>query len=626
MAGPSIVVRVLGDLKQLGSSFSEAGDKAQGAAQRGAAAFHSFLGGLNATGALGPMGPLLDTVDQGIQRIAEHGAKLGPAMAGAGAAMAGAGAALTAFGSKEQASHQQLQQAIENTGKSYDDYGGAIDKAISKGEGFGKTSAQTQDALRILTQATHDPKKAIDDLGIAFNLSAAKHEDLSTAATQLGRTFNGNAKLLKEFGITAVPSATQATKDLERYTKLAQTTADAHAKAVQHLADVHALLAGKSTLTVAEQIRLRDAQAAVAATADKADQAGLGLQQSQDLVRKTAGGASDNIKNLSGVLKGQAAAAADTFGGRVAAIKTKIEDAVSAFGQKYGPAIQGIGVLVLTLGSIWTAVGPLIAGFELATMWPILLIVAAVVALIAIGVLLWKNWDTVWSFVKDAIKTVWDWIKNNWPLLLDILLGPIGIAVSLIITHWDEIKAGAAAVVQFITDVWNTLVGFFTGVAGTIGGIVSGLWDGIVGAANWAIALVKGGFNDLVGFFTGMPGRIANAASGMWDGIWNAFRGAINLVIGAWDSLHFTIGGGSVFGVDIPSFTFATPHIDKLATGGIVTRPTLALLGEAGPEAVIPLGARMAPAVNIEHAHFETELDVELFMRRAAWVAQTSRI
>jgi hypothetical protein len=30
--------------------------------------------------------------------------------------------------------------------------------------------------------------------------------------------------------------------------------------------------------------------------------------------------------------------------------------------------------------------------------------------------------------------------------------------------------------------------------------------------------------------------------------------------------------------------------IPKLASGGIVTRPTLALIGEAGPEAVVPLG------------------------------------
>ena len=41
---------------------------------------------------------------------------------------------------------------------------------------------------------------------------------------------------------------------------------------------------------------------------------------------------------------------------------------------------------------------------------------------------------------------------------------------------------------------------------------------------------------------------------------------------------------------DIPNI----PHIPAMAAGGIVTRPTLALIGEAGPEAVIPLNGRNA--------------------------------
>ena len=40
--------------------------------------------------------------------------------------------------------------------------------------------------------------------------------------------------------------------------------------------------------------------------------------------------------------------------------------------------------------------------------------------------------------------------------------------------------------------------------------------------------------------------------------------------------------GGQTFGISIP-------EIPQLATGGIVTEPTIALIGEAGPEAVVPL-------------------------------------
>ena len=46
-------------------------------------------------------------------------------------------------------------------------------------------------------------------------------------------------------------------------------------------------------------------------------------------------------------------------------------------------------------------------------------------------------------------------------------------------------------------------------------------------------------------------------------------------------------------------FGFNVPEIPKLAKGGIVTKPTLALVGEAGPEAVVPLGKRGGGMSNV---------------------------
>jgi len=542
MAGPSIVVRVLGDLKAFGQSLNQVGAQTEGVAKRGAAAFHSFLGGINATGVLGPMGPMLDQVDAAIQRVTEHGAKVGPTMLAAGGGLTALGAGLSAFGSKEQQSQQQLAQAITNTGKNFADYKDRIEAAGKQGEAYGKTTAQTNDALRILTQATHDPAKALDDLSVAFDLSAAKHEDLSTAATAIGRVFNGNNRVLKEFGITS----------------------------------------GK------------DAPA--------------------------------NLAALANVLKGQASASADTFGGKVSALKAKIEDQVAVFGQKYGPAIQAAGVALMALGTISTVVGPLMGTMMTIALGPIGLIVLAVLALIAIGILLWKNWDTIWKAIQSVISTVWDWIKNNWPLLLAILLGPFGVAVDLIVKNWDTIRQGAEDVINWIGDHWQLLLAILLGPISLAAAIIIGFWDQIRGAASDAVDWIVGRWNDLVSTIEGLPGRIASAAGGMFDGIWQAFRSAVNSIIDGWNSLKFTVGGGSFLGVDIPSFTLSTPQIPRLATGGIVTRPTLALIGEAGPEAVVPLGRGVGPAVHIENVNVSTELDVELFMRRAAWVAQTSRI
>lgn len=74
-------------------------------------------------------------------------------------------------------------------------------------------------------------------------------------------------------------------------------------------------------------------------------------------------------------------------------------------------------------------------------------------------------------------------------------------------------------------------------------------------------------------------------------------------------------------------FEAAPPRIPALATGGIVTRPTLALVGEAGPEAVVPLDGRGFGTVNItiermdvqDGTDFGRRLDEEL--RRRGLVA-----
>src|SRR5215471_15781387 len=201
MAGPSIAVRILGDLTQFGKSVTDTATKGEGAASRLHGAFSGVLSTLNTTGVLGPFGAALDGIDNAIGRIAEHGKGIGTTMMGVGGALTGVGVGLAALGSHDQAAHQQLQQAVEATGKSYDDYAEQVDKAISHQEHFGTTAGATQDALRILTQATGDPAKALQYLGEASDLAAAKHESLDTAATQLGKAYNGNAKLLKEFGV-----------------------------------------------------------------------------------------------------------------------------------------------------------------------------------------------------------------------------------------------------------------------------------------------------------------------------------------------------------------------------------------------------------------------------------------
>jgi hypothetical protein len=167
----------------------------------------------------------------------------------------------------------------------------------------------------------------------------------------------------------------------------------------------------------------------------------------------------------------------------------------------------------------------------------------AIAALVALGLafaVLWKTSERFRDIVKGALGSTWNWIKAHWPLLLAILTGPFGLAVLFIVRHWDT----------------------------------------------------------LVGFFRGLPGRLKAAGAGMWDWIKAAFKSAINAIIDVWNALHFQAPTVHIPGtnLNVGGFTIGLPHLNHLASGGIVrarSGGTLALLGEGGhDEAVVPLDGR----------------------------------
>jgi hypothetical protein len=229
-----------------------------------------------------------------------------------------------------------------------------------------------------------------------------------------------------------------------------------------------------------------------------------------------------------------------------------------------GLALAALGPLVSIVGTLATVIGFLVS--------PIGLVLLAIVALIAVVVLLVKHWDTVkaaagaaWDFIKDKASQAFNWIKTNWPLILAILTGPIGLAVLAIVRHWDTIKQKGGQA-----------------------------FDWIKGKATSAKDWIVGKFNAVVNFVKGVPGRITAAASGMFQGIADAFKSAINWIIRKWNNFKIEWGGFDPPGPgSIPGFTINTPNIDMLAEGGIVPATPggrLALIGEGGhDEAVVPL-------------------------------------
>ncbi|MFD7429059.1 phage tail tape measure protein [Streptomyces sp. NPDC059818] len=191
-------------------------------------------------------------------------------------------------------------------------------------------------------------------------------------------------------------------------------------------------------------------------------------------------------------------------------------------------------------------------------------IIAGIIALIAVIVLIIVYWDEIaaatgkaWDWIVAKLSQAWGWISKKATDTWD----------------WITEKTGAA---------WDWVVRKVTeGAIGILNGIA--FLNSIPGK-------VAGWLGKMVDWVAGLPRRIGRAAAGMWDSITSGFKGAVNSLISMWNGLSFTLGGGSFMGVDIPSVTLSTPDIPYLATGGVTTGPTLAMIGEGREdEAVLPL-------------------------------------
>lgn len=301
------------------------------------------------------------------------------------------------------------------------------------------------------------------------------------------------------------------------------------------------------------------------------------------------------------------------------AIKRVAQPVIDAIGAGLGwlgermPAVldsikAGLGVLGAGFSRLWEAVQPVI-GFLVAAgqLWwtvfstEVRLIVGAVQLLGTVFGWLWSNaigpavgfivgavqvWWGLWSTVLGGMWTavqvlgaVFGWLWTN-------AISPvIGFLIGGVMAWWDAVSTAFG----YITGAFRTLVSFIAEAVGRIAAIGAGMWNWVSGGLAAVWGWVTGTWNDVVGFIGGVAGRLTAAASGMWDGIKTAFFAAINFIIRGWNSLRFDIPGFDMGPIHWDGFTLGVPAIPLLAGGGLVTSPTLAVIGEAGAEIVSPV-------------------------------------
>ena len=182
---------------------------------------------------------------------------------------------------------------------------------------------------------------------------------------------------------------------------------------------------------------------------------------------------------------------------------------------------------------------------------------------VAAGILLYKNWDTVKAKADELgarISAIWANID-----------GAVTAAISAISERFPLLGAVLSGVWTSIQDCWANIQAIFSNIISFIDNVFSGNWS-----AAW---------QNIVAIFGNVFGLIVNLAKTPI----NAVISAINWVLSKINSISVTIPDW-VPGVGGTTLGFNIPTIPALATGGVATAPTLAMIGEGGePEAVLPL-------------------------------------
>jgi hypothetical protein len=295
------------------------------------------------------------------------------------------------------------------------------------------------------------------------------------------------------------------------------------------------------------------------------------------------------------------AGVSDTFGEMLLPVIDKLAPKLakfSAWAQKNKTLLAAVAGVIAGLATaiigvnvamkIWTAVTKAFAAVQAAfnavmALNPIFLIVAAVVAIIAVLVLLQKEFglfDGVIKFVGDsfakvwdAIKAVFDWVTDNWKLLLVVLTGPFGLAIAFFVTFKDQIIEFMKNVISWISDNWKLLLAIITGPFGLAIAAIFKFKDQIMEA----FSLIYKGIKGTMGFIADLISAPFKAAFKSVAWLWNNTVGKLSFTVPSW------VPGLGGKGFDVPD-------IPMLAEGGIVTSAQLIMAGEGGePEAIIPL-------------------------------------
>lgn len=234
---------------------------------------------------------------------------------------------------------------------------------------------------------------------------------------------------------------------------------------------------------------------------------------------------------------------------------------------------------------------------------PIGLIISLIAGLVAAFVVLWNKSDAfrnffinMWEGIKNAVKNVVDWIKENWRTMLLFLVNPV------------------AGVFKYLYDNFEGFRNTVDRVVKSVKNFFSGLWSGMKKGASDAWSGIKSVFSKVGSFFSDTFSKawtkVKNIFStggkiftGIKDGIVSAFKKIVNAIIRGinkvisvpFNALNKVLD--KIRDVEVAGFSpfkniigdIAVPEIPELMRGGILKKGQIGFLEGKGAERILPL-------------------------------------
>jgi hypothetical protein len=567
-------------------------------------------------------------IDRGIkqfERLDGVGAKAGfaikKAAVPAGIALAALGAAAfdaTKAAIQDQAAQEQLARTLATSTKATNTQVKAVEDFITQtSQAAAVSDDELRPALATLARGTGDLEKAQQGLGLALDVAAGTGKPLAQVSEALSKAYAGNLR-----GLNALDP---------RMKELIKNGATAE-EAIAVLSKTFKGDAAASADTAAG--RFKGLGIALDETKESVGAALLpAVEKILPVLQKFAKWAQENPNVFLAIAAAIGVVAAGIIGLNVAMMILSANPVALIIGAIV-VAVAGLTIGLIALYKKSETFRDIVTGAWEAVQKAVKVVVdylrgpAEAAFTIIKGVI-----DTISALIKGDFSGAWDGLKTVVGGVLDgiqnsLVAFPLKIATAALDIGKAIVSGIADGVVGLATKVWDVISGMpgallklangWIDGLGTIGGAViqwikngvtglaDAIWDKISGFADALWQKVKGVAEDVKDIGKNILGWIGDGIESAATGIANIAKGAVNVVI---DGLNKAIGGiNKAIGLlnkvnpfdDVPR----VPNIPRLASGGIVTQPTLALIGEAGPEAVVPLnrasGFGQGITINIE--------------------------